>query len=198
MDISSFIHHREKVFSEDFCENLIDLFKKKEQNQETYTGAMASGVNLSVKNTKEINLFEHMDLLEKENFFDKINDELSNHFLGNLPYKYYFDSDSNLFNEKCKYETCQLQKYIRGEGHYERWHVEVENLSSSKRIFSMIVYLNNVFEGGETEFLYSSEKIKPTRGSIVIFPSNFPFVHRGLKPLSNDKFIISTWLVYDP
>ena len=33
MDISSFIHHREKVFSEDFCDNLIDLFKKKEQNQ---------------------------------------------------------------------------------------------------------------------------------------------------------------------
>lgn len=198
MELSKFIHLRENVFSGDFCGVLIDTFKREDEKKGTYLGQMASGVNLNIKNTKEMNLFDHSDILDKFDFFPTMNQELSNHFLGNLAYRHYFDSSLRLFTESCKYETCQLQKYKKGEGHYGEWHVEVENLKSSNRIFSMIVYLNDVYEGGETEFLYSNTKIKPKTGSVVIFPSSFPFVHKGNKPLSNDKYIISTWLVYEP
>jgi hypothetical protein len=60
----------------------------------------------------------------------------------------------------------------------------------------MIVYLNDVEVGGETEFLYPKIKVKPKKGSLVIFPSAYPFVHRGNKPISSDKYIIATWLIY--
>ena len=198
MDISSFIHVRDGVFSQDFCDLLIKVFENNDEKKQTYIGQMAGGINLDVKNTKELNLFDHSDILNKFEFFPKMNEELSNHFLGNLTYRHYFDSSRRLFTQSCKYETCQLQKYKKGEGHYGEWHVEVENLKSSNRIFSMIVYLNDVSDGGETEFLYSNTKIKPKKGSVVIFPSSFPFVHKGNKPNSNDKYIISTWLIYDP
>lgn len=196
MDISKFIYHKENVFSEEFCNTLIDLFDKKEKEEEVYVGSMMGGVNLEVKNTTEINLFEYPDLVNHENFFSVINKHLSDHFLNNLPYRFSFDSNLKLFPGETTYETCQIQKYKKGEGHYESWHVEVENLKSAGRTFSMIVYLNDVYQGGETGFLYPQLKVKPTKGSLVIFPSAFPFVHCGYKPISNDKYIIATWLIY--
>jgi hypothetical protein len=62
----------------------------------------------------------------------------------------------------------------------------------------MIIYLNDVNEGGETSFLYTGNKVKPRKGGLLIFPSAFPFVHRGEVPVSNDKYIIATWLAYRP
>ena len=198
MELSQFIFHKKNAFSDDFCDELLQIFDDKEKNNETNVGANAGGIDLTIKDTTEIDLYQHFEILEKENFFEKMNQYLSNHFLENLPFRYYFDANQKLFTEKCRYETCQVQKYEKGKGHYEHWHVEVENKESSKRIFSMILYLNDVFDGGETSFLYSNQKIKPTKGGLVIFPSGFPFVHCGNKPISNDKYIVSTWLVYDP
>jgi hypothetical protein len=198
MDISEFIFHKPKVFSPEFCNQLIGLFEEKEEKKETYVGAMLGGIDLSIKNTTEIDLFQHPDVVNNETFFDTVNEHLSNHYLENLPFRYYFDANRKLFNNKCMYETCQIQKYKKGVGHYENWHVEIESLATAKRIFSMIVYLNTVQEGGETSFLYTNKSIKPSQGDLVIFPSAFPFIHCGKKPISDDKYIISTWLIYVP
>lgn len=196
MDISKFVYHKERVFSEEFCDSLIELFDKKEKENEVYVGSMMGGVNFDVKNTTEINLYEHPELVNDDNFFGVINKHLSDHFLNNLPYRFSFDANQKLFPGSSNYETCQIQKYKKGEGHYESWHVEIENRKSAGRTFSMIVYLNDVYQGGETGFLYPQLKIKPTKGALVIFPSGFPFVHCGYKPISNDKYIIATWLIY--
>lgn len=196
MDLSKFIYHKEKAFSDEFCDSLIELFDKKENENEVSVGSMMGGVDFDVKNTTEIDLYQHPDLVDHENFFGVINHHLSNYFLNNLPQRYSFDANLKLFPGSSTYETCQIQKYKKGEGHYEAWHVEVENLSSAKRTFSMIVYLNDVEEGGETGFLYPDIKVKPTKGGLVIFPSAFPFVHCGFRPISHDKYIIATWLIY--
>lgn len=196
MDISKFIYHKENVFSEEFCDSLIELFDKKEKEEKVSVGSMMGGIDFNVKNTTEINLYEYPELVNHENFFSVINKHLSDHYLNNLPYRYSFDPNIKLFPGNTTYETCQIQKYKKGEGHYESWHVEVENLKSAGRTFSMIVYLNDVYQGGETGFLYPQLKVKPTKGALVIFPSAFPFVHCGYKPISNDKYIIATWLIY--
>jgi len=196
MDLSKFIYYKENVFSDEFCDSLLKLFNDLEKDDNVNVGSMMGGVDFDVKNTTEINLYDHPELVNHENFFSVINKHLSDHFLNNLPFRYSFDADKKLFPGSSTYETCQIQKYKKGEGHYESWHVEVENLKSSARSFSMIVYLNDVYQGGETGFLYPEIKIKPSKGGLVIFPSSFPFVHCGFKPISNDKYIIATWLVY--
>jgi hypothetical protein len=60
-----------------------------------------------------------------------------------------------------------------------------------------MVYLNDVDEGGETEFLYQQVKIKPKRGTVVIWPGGFTHLHRGNPPLKN-KYIATGWLSADP
>lgn len=196
MELSNFIYHAENAFSDDFCDMLLNLFDKKEEENQTEVGSMMGGINFDVKNTTELNLYNYPELVNHENFFSVLNDHLSNKFLGNLPYHHTFPSEFKIFPGNNTYETCQIQKYKKGEGHYSSWHIEIENLGSSKRVFSMIVYLNDVLEGGETEFLYPKMKVKPKKGSLVIFPSAYPFVHRGVKPISHDKYIIATWIVY--
>jgi hypothetical protein len=58
------------------------------------------------------------------------------------------------------------------------------------------IYLNDVEEGGETEFLYQSIRVKPKKGRIVIWPSGFPFIHRGNPPISGEKYLITSWMLF--
>ena len=196
MDLSKFIYHKENAFTDEFCDRLITLFEEKEKENEVSVGSMAGGLDLTIKNTTEVNLYDFPELVTHDNFFSVINKHLSDHFLNNLPFRYYFDGNQKIFPGNTTYETCQIQKYKKGEGHYGSWHIEIENLKSAPRVFSMIVYLNDVEEGGETGFLYPEMKIKPTKGALVIFPSAYPFVHCGFRPISNDKYIVATWLIY--
>jgi hypothetical protein len=196
MDLSKFIYHKEKVFSDEFCDQLVNLFEERERQENVSVGSMMGGLDLTIKNTTEVNLYEFPEIVNHETFFSVINEHLSSHFLNNLPFRHYFDGNQKIFPGNTTYETCQIQKYKKGEGHYGSWHIEIENLKSAPRVFSMIVYLNDVEEGGETGFLYPEMKVKPTKGGLVIFPSAYPFVHCGFKPISNDKYIVATWLIY--
>ena len=58
-------------------------------------------------------------------------------------------------------------------------------------------YLNDVEEGGETEFYYQDKKIKPKQGSMVIAPAYFTHTHRGCIPVSNDKYIVTSWVLFN-
>jgi hypothetical protein len=49
---------------------------------------------------------------------------------------------------------------------------------------SAVIYLNDNYSGGEINFPNQEVKIKPTSGSIVIFPSTPPFYHESL-PIKN-------------
>jgi hypothetical protein len=57
-------------------------------------------------------------------------------------------------------------------------------------------YLNDVQEGGETEFYYQNLKSKPKQGTMVIAPAGFTHTHRGNKPISGDKYIFTSWILF--
>jgi len=80
------------------------------------------------------------------------------------------------------------------KGGYHIWHAENSDVAACKRLLVFTVYLNDVKEGGETEFLYLSRRVKAKAGTICIFPSSFTHTHRGNPPLSNTKYIITGWV----
>ena len=89
----------------------------------------------------------------------------------------------------------KIQKTKVGEG-YHMWHCENAEMKARNRILAFSVYLNDVTEGGETEFLYQKCRFKPQKNTLMIWPSQFTHVHRGNPPLSNDKYIITGWVEY--
>ena len=90
----------------------------------------------------------------------------------------------------------KLQKTAPTEG-YHVWHCENSGWENNmNRLGAYTIYLNDVKEGGETEFLYQSLRIKPTQGTVCIFPSMYTHTHRGNPPLSGEKYIVTGWIEY--
>lgn len=89
----------------------------------------------------------------------------------------------------------RIQKTIPGEG-YHIWHCENTGSTSLHRVLAFTLYLNDVEQGGETEFLYQSTRIQAKRGRLVIWPAYFTHPHRGNPPLCGDKYILTGWVEY--
>lgn len=94
----------------------------------------------------------------------------------------------------------QMQKYDAGKGNYGYWHSEVypqkPHNEALHRALLFMFYLNDVTEGGETEFYYQNNSIKPKAGRMVIAPAYFTHTHRGVIPVSNDKYILTSWILF--
>ena len=74
------------------------------------------------------------------------------------------------------YTNLKIQKTLPTEG-YHVWHIEHgRGTDNERRAFVFSIYLNDVDEGGETEFLHFSKRIKPKTGRIVIWPAAFPLI----------------------
>ncbi len=84
-----------------------------------------------------------------------------------------------------------IQKYHIG-GHYNTWHTEKENLATSHRALAWMTYLNDVEDGGYTDFLHFDLSIKPEKGKTIIWPAEWTHAHKG-NPVNSEKYIITGW-----
>ena len=104
---------------------------------------------------------------------------------------YYINEFSYLTNFSYISALVLLQKTEPTQG-YHMFHGENINWNVSDRTLAWLVYLNDVEEGGETEWLYQQRKIKPTKGTVCIWPGSFTHLHRGNPPMS-EKYIATGW-----
>ncbi len=97
--------------------------------------------------------------------------------------------------------SINIQKYQQAKGGYPHWHSEqfpqVGHNEALHRVVLYMFYLNDVEEGGETEFYYQNKLIKPKKGTMVIAPAAFTHSHRGNVPLSGDKYIATSWIMFN-
>jgi len=89
-------------------------------------------------------------------------------------------------------ESIQVLEYHPDQEY--KFHHDTSNDPNSKeyhRQISVVVYLNDEFDGGGTEFPHKT--FKPSPGYGLIFPSNWCFPHSGQKVLSGKKRVAVTW-----
>ena len=93
-----------------------------------------------------------------------------------------------------------LQRYTGGQGGYPYWHCELYPKDASAetlhRHVLWTIYLNDGFDAGETEFLYQQRRIVPKAGSLLIAPAAFTHTHRGNRPVGGDKYIATSWILF--
>jgi len=77
-------------------------------------------------------------------------------------------------------------------GGYHIFHAENVDWNVNDRVLAWMAYLNDVEEGGETEFIYQGIKIRPRTGRVVIWPGSFTHLHRG-NPPGNTKYVVTGW-----
>jgi len=91
--------------------------------------------------------------------------------------------------------SVRIQKTKPTQG-YHIWHCDSDSVYTSRRMMAVILYLNTVEEGGETEFLHQSMRVPPVQGTLILFPSAWTHPHRGNPPLKGNKYIMTTWLEF--
>lgn len=96
--------------------------------------------------------------------------------------------------------SINLQWYRADEGGYPYWHCELypkeANAETLHRHLLWTIYLNEDFGEGETEFHFQQRKIKPAVGDLLIAPTAFTHTHRGNRPRGGDKFIATSWILF--
>ena len=94
------------------------------------------------------------------------------------------------------------QQYLQGKGNYGYWHSEIYpqlgKNDALHRVLLLLIYLDDVEEGGETEFYYQKKSIKPKAGTMVVAPCGFTHTHRGNVPISDNKYVLTSWVLFNP
>jgi hypothetical protein len=184
-----FIGIYENAFTPKECENAIKLFENYHKTGYTYSRSIQM---LESKDDVALNIFPSIELDWDPGFISSFHGRFYNYIypIYNIQYPVL----QSLQKHKSKY--IKIQKTCPTQG-YHIWHCEHDaSQSCNNRILSWILYLNDVEEGGETEFLYQSLRFKPKTGTFILFPAHFTHTHRGNPPLSGVKYIATGWIEF--
>lgn len=105
-----------------------------------------------------------------------------------------------LLNKVLRPGAINIQRYVADQGGYPYWHSEQyprqDGGEALHRVLLWTLYLNDEFDGGETEFLYQQRCIRPRTGSLLVAPAAFTHTHRGNRPQRGDKYIATSWSLF--
>lgn len=185
--IGNFVGVFKNAFSKQYCETVIDYYEKMVLAGHAQTRFETEQADRTVKDDSQVycDEIDYLPLRIKVREFNEI-------FWGKC-YPIY-EREYSVIKESARHTNFhfKLQKTKIGGG-YHIWHYESGAREYSNRLLAWILYLNDVHEGGETEFLYQHMRIKPEQGTLVMWPAAFTHTHRGNPPLSNEKYIVTGW-----
>ena len=182
----SFIFECENALPDFLCEDMVLRFEANPKDQ--YHGRVGSEAtqNNTLKKTTDLVVTgkEHWQDVQN-NLFRSLSIALQSFsqrysYFGNL--KRYQDSGFN------------LQRYQEGE--YYHWHIDADDDALASRQLVAIWYLNDVEQGGETDFYHQQLSIKPAQGKLVLFPPFWTHQHRAAVVDKGVKYIATTWITF--
>ena len=100
----------------------------------------------------------------------------------------------NAYNPWNIVEGFNIQYYRPNDGYFA-WHTERSTNTSpnNNRHLAFMTYLNDVDDGGETEFYYQQIKVKPKKGLTLIWAADWTHTHRGITSPTQEKYIVTGW-----
>jgi hypothetical protein len=185
--IENFVGIFEDAFSEDFCKKVIDLFEASDRAGLTRSRQLDSPETSTIEK-EDSQLHTEYSLYQSYLVHD------FSEVFWNTIYPEYAKTYSVL-KQAARHSNYafKIQKTEIGQG-YHVWHFESGSRAMSNRLMAWTLYLNDVEEGGETEFLYYPKRVKPKTGTLILWPAGFTHTHRGNPPISNTKYIVTGWV----
>jgi len=183
VDLCDFICVYDDVLDSDTCKFLINFYESHKDLQER------------VDNDKKPN-FTQINLTQNASISDQINQTHNLLISKTLEYRnqYYEIFDKRVFPESHAFEQFRIKKYHNDGNDLFDTHVDVQDYSSARRFLTFMWYLNDVDEGGKT--IFYKFNVQPKIGRLLVFPPLWMFPHKGEPPISNEKYILHTYLHY--
>lgn len=192
--MEDFIRVYDNVVSREFCIGLTKYFEWCVENNKTWDRTEASA-NFKKDVSTAINPGSIWEIDFTKSHLSGYIREFNDAFWGQVYPSYAKEFDTINAFQKHGISSYKLQKTIPAGG-YHIWHAEQDSIEHSRRIAAYVLYLNDVPDGGETEFLYQSKRVSPKEGRLVIFPAGYTHTHRGNPPLRGDKYIMTGWIEF--
>lgn len=218
-----FIEVYDDALDADACRRIVAAF---DQSQHLARGATAGGVNTQLKDSWDLSLSKHPEWNEVSGLLNATMLRCLMQYLRTYNYLalaptalYRKTADGTttqlgaqdirtmdeaglkrLVTHLFRPGDINLQRYFADEGGYPYWHSEVSpkvgDHDNLHRVLLWTLYLNDGFGEGETEFLYQQRKIAPRTGSLLLAPSGFTHTHRGNQPKGGNKYIATSWVLF--
>ncbi|MCY4263694.1 MAG: 2OG-Fe(II) oxygenase [Gammaproteobacteria bacterium] len=173
------------------CEQLIEFFESHPENQSL--GKTAGGFSQKAKNSTDLTIrpreLDHSDHKPVRLYLDALYD-CYHDYLEQWPFL-----QSVL--PRAQVSSFNIQRYDPG-GHFLKVHSERTTLATSHRILAWMTYLNDVAEGGGTQFVHQNLTVQPERGKTLIWPAEWTHAHKGNVLDSGVKYIITGWMHFPP
>jgi len=193
-----FIGIYENAFSDKFCDDVIKHFSQAKIHPR-------SRITPNNEVITQDSIFEGDETSQKfSDFFFK---KMQNTYMPAYMDKYISFRDIVEHSNGYRYDSFQVQRTLPTEGYHifhQEWSAETPIYKNNgelhregtiDRMLAWTLYLNDIEEGGETEFLYQSHRVSPKKGTVCIFPSFPTHFHRGNPPLKKEKWISTGWII---
>ena len=193
--MDKYIKIYDDVIDADSCNLLIGKFESAEEDQ--YEEVRQAERDKAIAFT-QINLVNNDDWTTVQNGMLEVFQDYIMHYINDC------NIQAKQWPTTYGYEAIRIKRYLNNN--YDRFdpHVDVMNYETSRRMLAFFIYLNDVDEGGETEFVQLKKpgthiplRIKPQQGRLLMFPPQWMYYHAGLKPVSNSKYLIHSYCHYD-
>lgn len=201
-NLENYFYINKNSLSKEICNDIIHYFESEDTDK--YEGITGSGLRKDIKDTLDFQILAKNEknkphwnkirhLLERE-----LNNNIKNYVKNiNNSMEICEENSQNkykVFEKFVSFDTIQMQRYTKQKGRYIYHQDFLSDWANKKyRVITFLWYLNDVYEGGETEF-WTTYKVKPEAGKLLFFPATWTYPHRGMIPISNDKYIITGWI----
>jgi hypothetical protein len=168
------------------CDSLLDYFANSEDKHVGTSGADRS-IDASIKDS--IDCYIRSQKLMNE--YCKELQGCVNAYIEKYPY-----CNTGAAWRIVNTDEPRIQYYPPGGG-YHQYHCErTSQKTFGGRHLVFMTYLNDVTDEGETEFYHQKLKVRPEKGLTLIWPTDWPFTHRGVTSKTQEKYIITGWFNY--
>ncbi len=173
------------------CDKLIDYF---EQHPDKTAGSCGSKGNVSlvqkeIKDSTDLEITPYSSSALIQEYISELGKVLDE-------YKKVYPYCSETQEAWGLVSTFQIQRYLPKQG-FHSIHCERFGYGQSlNRFLVFATYLNDVNEGGETEFIHQKLKIKAEKGLTTIFPVEWTHTHKGIPAPKEKKYIVTGWYCY--
>lgn len=184
-DLRHYIRVYDAALPPDFCARLVAGFEQTTEKQNRNGRGVRDGLEESA--WTELNLGELADEAMRGFFLMQVEEHLDR-----------YNRDVGLSIPvplRPKTDKLMMKRYRPGGDEGFQPHFDSIDVVCS-RYMVFLWYLNDVDAGGETDFCDLDLKVEPRAGRLLMFPPYWMFQHAGLPPVSGDKYILSTYLLF--
>ena len=194
---ANYIRLYDNVFSPALCNHLVDTYEKLWREQEEQIKKMSLCYTPDGTKTCGACDCQRLDIMRHPEFQEPFRIVVNG--IENTIKTYKIDADIHhtQWPEKYGYEHLRIKRYLCDKNQQHDYHADVGNIESTKRFLAIICYLNDNFDEGGTEFPKFNLNIKPKKGSVLLFPCTWSYLHRGSPSINGyAKYILGSFLTY--